>query len=1267
MRRCLRLAFRRAIPILAAPALVAGTLAAAPAPHHAGSPLPATGAHAGRRAVAGALSPGRAEKLAERTGRRVTVSALTTPTSLTTVSPRGRFTVTESAVPVRAWRGGRWRPLNATLHRQRNGTISPAVTTNGLALSGGGTGTLAVMNTEGRSLSLSWPGPALPAPTLSGPTATYANVLPGVDLLVTADDQGGFSDVLVIHSAAAAANPALASLQLTAATQGLVLSVTAAGNVSAAAGPTAPPLITAQAPRMWDSTLPPSGMPTVTSPDGTVLNANNGLPAYSSATAPGSGAHVATVPVALSGTTITLTPPASVLTGPGITYPVYIDPTWHNFASTQATKWTQVDSGFPTTSYWMENSDLQAGDCYDDPQGSCNGLGVARSFIRWPIPNQLTSTTDVHQAFLYMTETWAPSCTQKSVRLYTTSPIDSSTTWNHQPTWASSYTYQDAAFGHDSSCPYYKNDITWDVTSTIADDAASSQGYQTWGLRAANESDTLGWKKFKSGSSNLTLSVTYNYPPNKPDRTTSPGGDCYYSATGAPVIGNDAVTFSASASDDDGDNNLTTEFIILNSAGKPVYDTALTSPVSNVVTGDNAIANLTLNQATMQGLGQNGGTTEYTYHWYAMVTDEFGLTSKQPTDNCYFTYNPNGPTAPQIFLPNGDTGTLGTQLTAQFTTRSCGSPSPCPLSYTYQDGAAPPVTVPAGTDANATATVQVPIGQFGPAQLTVYGTASGGNPSEASNTQIQGTKPSPAYPDGYFTGGSYPDLLTTGTGTTASLWLSTGTGNGTTSAPADIGSLGVGLSPGSEGPGDWSGALVLHGDFTGRGVQDVMAYYPGGGGEVIAGNGNATSLVPSTANASTVSASAMQSPSQPTGDDPIQLVAAGNVSGIGTGTDDLIGISGDTTNGYELDLYTNGTGPGGAFSGGYQFNQTLTTTAPNSSNWKSYALATAQPGCYPHSTDCNPAGTILFALNKTTGVLWETTNPGGPAQNPPVPISWTKITVPWGTTPPTLASADINHAGQTELWALSGTTATAYTLSGTTLAQEATSPLAAPSDDWPLTDGDQWAHTSTATTAVDTTGGNTANLNGGATWAGDNYFSTTIGLDGTGYLTPPAATVPVTDPNPSISVWFKTTTPGGVIASLQGTALTPSGTSTTYDPILYVGTDGYLYAQWYTGKVAPLTSNTTTHPVTVDDGLWHHAILTTTGSGTTTTQTLTVDGYNQGTLTAALKLQGDTNGNTNLTFGAGYIGGNWPSEPHQGQTSTPYYLQGQTADITFTQ
>ena len=206
---------------------------------------------------------------ARATGRPVTVPALTTPTSVTVARPDGRFAVTESAWPVRARRNGRWENLNPALHRNTSGTLSPAVTTSALTLSGGGTGPLAVMATDARTLSVSWPGGTLPAPTVSGATATYANVYPGVDLAVTASTQGAFSEVLIVHNATAAANPALSSLQFTATAPGLAITATSGGNLQAAPGPGAVPVFTAGAPLAWDSAPPPAGMATVTAQDGT--------------------------------------------------------------------------------------------------------------------------------------------------------------------------------------------------------------------------------------------------------------------------------------------------------------------------------------------------------------------------------------------------------------------------------------------------------------------------------------------------------------------------------------------------------------------------------------------------------------------------------------------------------------------------------------------------------------------------------------------------------------------------------------------------------------------------------------------------------------------------------------------------------------------------------------------------------------------------------------------------------------------------------------
>ncbi|HYS36733.1 MAG TPA: DUF6531 domain-containing protein [Pseudonocardiaceae bacterium] len=52
----------------------------------------------------------------------------------------------------------------------------------------------------------------------------------------------------------------------------------------------------------------------------------------------------------------------------------------------------------------------------------------------------------------------------------------------------------------------------------------------------------------------------------------------------------------------------------------------------------------------------------------------------------------------------------------------------------------------------------------------------------------------------------------------------------------------------------------------------------------------------------------------------------------------------------------------------------------------------------------------------------------------------------------------------------------------------------------------------------------------------------------------------------SMSLWFKTSTPGGVLFSYQADPITNSTSPGNYVPALYVGTDGKLYGEfWYSG------------------------------------------------------------------------------------------------------
>lgn len=77
----------------------------------------------------------------------------------------------------------------AALAQGSDGSWSSAAAVAGLTLSGGGR-RLATVKSGGQSMTLAWPS-TLPASAVSGATATYANVFPGVNLVVTADTLGG--------------------------------------------------------------------------------------------------------------------------------------------------------------------------------------------------------------------------------------------------------------------------------------------------------------------------------------------------------------------------------------------------------------------------------------------------------------------------------------------------------------------------------------------------------------------------------------------------------------------------------------------------------------------------------------------------------------------------------------------------------------------------------------------------------------------------------------------------------------------------------------------------------------------------------------------------------------------------------------------------------------------------------------------------------------------------------------------------------------------
>jgi len=560
-----RIRHRLTAPLLAA-LLAAGTLT----PAFADS-APADPANPG--AVAPPTSTGlvqAAQLQAVATGQPVAVDSLTTATTTVLANPDGSLTQTTNALPVRVQQNGSWVPLDDTLTTNADGTVRTTATTTAVTLSGGGTSPLVTFsNQAGQQLSLSMPFP-LPAPTTSGNTALYGSVLPGVDLSVSIDPQGNFRDVLIVHNAAAAANPDLKTLQLSAATTGLTL-VTAAGGGMDANASDGSTIFTSPMPTMWDSsdttgpggnstpspsasTMPAAGAQsdartvvrteaapadTTPTPTETSTSATSGADTVSGTDGPGTGAQVAPVAMTTSSSGLTLTPDQSLLTGTGTTYPVYIDPpvdstTAHYFEAQKGCD--SASSSGHEYDYAQLNGEGVGYQAYASANGDC--IGAERSFFQIDTSG-LTSSMVVQTSTLYVQETYAArwGCTTTApVTVKWTNGISQGMYWDTQPapisslgsiTLASAYNGSDP--GDTTSCGVQRGSL--DVTPTIKNSIAGKDGSWTFGLYNPDETSSSDFERF---ATNPYLSTTYDIAPtiaassvntSPPAYTTNPQGN----------------------------------------------------------------------------------------------------------------------------------------------------------------------------------------------------------------------------------------------------------------------------------------------------------------------------------------------------------------------------------------------------------------------------------------------------------------------------------------------------------------------------------------------------------------------------------------------------------------------------------------------------------------------------------------------------------------------------------------------------------------------
>ncbi|WP_198045699.1 ricin-type beta-trefoil lectin domain protein [Kitasatospora mediocidica] len=568
-------------------ALAVGMLVAPAAQAETPVPVPVPTGATATGSAAPALSPTAQAILDARTkaktsGQAVAVDALTTGSSTTVVNPDGTLSTTDYTAPVRIRQSAGWAAIDATLRTNTDGTLSPTVSPTSLKLSGGGSGALATLTTpDGKQLSVTAPF-TLPKPTLSGATATYAGVLtPDVDLQVTADPQGGWRDVIVVKTAAAAANPALTSLHFPISTTGLTAGSDAAGNL-AFTDSTGAVRLHAPTPMQWDSTPPPPAVPTASGAVAARARSLFAAPAPqptsgSTPDAPGEGANVGTIGVTASSDAIDLTPDQSVL-GKGVG-PWYLDPSISVNSAAQA--WDMVQENHPDTKNYMAPADLGIGYC---GYGDCTGYGRYRAYVQIGInpaiytqPGGAPAPPTVYNSTLFVNITDASSpSTQTPLGLYWTDPINGDTNWNNQPCGTGGTMLGCSKIG--SSIVTGTGPITFDVTSQMQ--TAAQQKWGNWTIGIAPDDENNALYRHHIGN-NPHIVTTYDIAPSLwwPRVTPQPGfanadgsghptgSDCATSSTNAPWVGgNQNVTLTASNFSPAG-MNLHTVFRLWNDAG----------------------------------------------------------------------------------------------------------------------------------------------------------------------------------------------------------------------------------------------------------------------------------------------------------------------------------------------------------------------------------------------------------------------------------------------------------------------------------------------------------------------------------------------------------------------------------------------------------------------------------------------------------------------------------------------------------------------------
>lgn len=536
---------------------------------------------------------------ARLSGKRVEALSERTETSTTWVNKNGSLTSELSAGPIRFQdeASGNWRDVDLDLVSHSDGAVEPKAHPRGLRLAGkSGTKAsslraaqaaaatdLVTLGEGDGQITLQWRG-GLPAPKLEGTRATYANAVPGADVVVEAT-RTGFEQFVEVKSKPAAGF----SYTLPLRTRGLKVEPQKDGSLLFTDKKSKKTAVM-PAPVMWDASVDKV-----------------------------SGEHTRRARLAMKvvkakgGVDLVITPDAPFLADPKTKYPVTVDPSTSSLGNLFD---TYVQQG--ETVDWSADTELDLGN-----PGTTNPDGTprtARSFITWntaPIADALVSSASLS---LWNFHSGNTACTAQPWEVWTANNASTASRWTNQPAMVTKYATSTETKGN-AACTA-DGWINADVKNLVQYWASNKWSYSGMGLRASSETVTAQWKRVNSAnaaSNPPKLVVNYNYRPRT--GTKQEAGPPYFSYGGSYVVNTVTPTLRDTFVDANGDK-VNGTFQIFDSATNTQVGDVIVSPYvpSGQVASVTVPAGVLTNGKTYKFRTSPYDGTHYNVGWSAWKT-----------------------------------------------------------------------------------------------------------------------------------------------------------------------------------------------------------------------------------------------------------------------------------------------------------------------------------------------------------------------------------------------------------------------------------------------------------------------------------------------------------------------------------------------------------------------------------------------------------------------------------------------------------------------